>query len=234
MPICYSLIEQDMGQRCFAAKTPKIIAPAAIFSGILIFLTSLLAIVFGILARQYEISIASGSDILLLSIQALTSPLVTHLFMATIVMAVISTSDSLLCSISAHLSSDFLAIDRLPEKKQLNISRWITFSIGISALVFIFLFNNIVTLLMFAYKLSVSILCVPIVMAVFRPKPSRAGALASIITGFTCFVLFSIWPISIPTEIIALGASILSFALGHFVEINILKPMLLPQTKDNG
>lgn len=217
MPFCFMLIEQDMGQRCFAARTPGVIAPAAITSGLVLFLCSGIAVTFGVIAAQSGIESPADSSILIAAMTQLTNPWVATLFMGVIVMAIASTADSLLCSIGSHLSCDFLALNTLPEKTQLILSRLVTFLTGISALLFVYLFDSVVEVLIFSYELSVSVLLVPIVMAVLKKKPCRGGALLAMVSGMAGFVLFRILEIPLPKELATLSLSFFGYAIGWVV-----------------
>ena len=192
MPLCFTLIEQDMGQRCFAAKNPKIIVPAAIIASILLFLSSATSVFFGIAAAYIGIdSSAADSSILITVIGMLTNPIIGSIIICVIVAAIASTADSLICSISMHLAYDFPISQNLNEQKKLLISKLLTLCVGISALIFIYLFNDIVSVLMFSYGISVSAIFVPIVSAVGFRCNSKNGAYFSFIAGFSTFILLS-------------------------------------------
>ncbi|MFN0064799.1 MAG: sodium:solute symporter [Chlamydiales bacterium] len=180
MPLFFMLIEQDMGQRCFAAKSPRTVTYAALIAAGVLFFVSLFPIYFGQLARS--LSILPGESVLMTSIAAFTSPTVFTILIAAILMAIVSTADSLLCSISSNIACDFFQ-----KRESLSLCRWLTFAVGASTLLLSFCFDNVVSMLMFSYQLSVSILFVPIIMALIWKKPSKKIAYTAMIIGAMAF-----------------------------------------------
>ena len=215
MPFCFMLIEQDMGQRCFAAKSAKVVAPAAIVAGLLLMLSSGTAIMFGVLAKEKGVAIAPGTTVLVAAIEALTSPTVATFLMATILMAIVSTADSLLCSISSHLACDLMGAKNLSVAKRLTLSRGLTFGTGLSALALVYYFDSVVTMLMLSYELSVSVLFVPVLMAMVQSTPSRQGAMGAMIAGAVGFVLFRIWTLPLPKEVSTLLLAFVGYLISH-------------------
>src|SRR5690606_18508372 len=153
LPLLFMLIEQDMGQRCFAAKKPRTVTIAAITAGFPLLIVSLVPIYFGRQAAAMGVEIPEGASILITAVRALTNPTVATFVICAILMAVVSTADSLLCSISSNVACDFPRL-----RQSVFASQAITAAVGISTLGLSFLFDNVVTMLMFSYELAVSVL----------------------------------------------------------------------------
>ena len=215
MPLLFTLIEQDMGQRCFAAKNSRIIPFAAITAGVSLFICSSVSIYFGILAKRYNLQFSDGASILLESVKTFTNPLATTLFMGAIFMAVISTADSILCAISSNLSYDFLSSKKIKTNKQLRLSRLLTLATGLLSLAIGFFFNNVVGMLILSYELSVCTLFVPIIAAILMKKPSKLAAFLSIIAGGLGFITFRFISTPIPKELLTISLSFLGFIVGQ-------------------
>lgn len=211
MPLFFMLIEQDMGQRCFAAKNPKTVSIAAISSAVLLFIVSLVPIFLGTMASRLGLEINPGSSVLITAVQTLTNPIVSTILICAILMAVVSTADSLLCSVSSNIICDFPLLG-----KKTFTSRAITLLIGVSTFALAFAFSNVVVILMFAYQLAVSTLFVPVTMAVWTKHPTKRSALVSMIVGGFSFAILHIWTLSVPRELIALGFSFITFTLSEF------------------
>ncbi|NGX27867.1 MAG: Sodium/glucose cotransporter [Candidatus Anoxychlamydiales bacterium] len=218
MPLLFMLIEQDMGQRCFAAKKPKVISASAIVAGILLLASSSIAIYFGVLAKKLGIQALGNASILIESVKALTNPLVATLFMGAIFMAVISTADSILCSIGSNLSYDFLVSKKISEKNQVRISRMLTLITGLGSLGLVYIFDNVVTMLMLAYELSVCILFVPIIAALLSKNPSRLGAYLSMASGAIGFGVFRFISVPIPKEVLTISLSFIGYMIGRQID----------------
>nr|NGX31159.1 hypothetical protein [Chlamydiota bacterium] len=148
-------------------------------------------------------------------VKTFTNPFVTTLFMGAIFMAVISTADSILCSISSNLSYDFLSLKKITPNKQLKLSRLLTLCTGLISLAFGFFFNNVVAMLILSYEFSVCTLFIPIFAAIWMKNPSKLAAFLSIIAGALGFIIFRFFPPPIPKELLTISLSFLGFLVGQ-------------------
>ncbi|MDE3046349.1 MAG: sodium:solute symporter family protein [Verrucomicrobiota bacterium] len=214
MPLLFAALEQDTGQRCFAAKSESVLRRSAFTAGGLTFLTCLVPIYFGILAQRWGLSPENGSSVLMGAIQLTTSPVMAALVGAAIMAAILATADSLLNAISSNLSQDFAFL----KKRSLNATRVVSVSIGALAIFVSFYFSNVVDLLIQAYELSVCTLVVPLLAALFKKSRGefRSAAL-SIALGAFGFFLFRIIPVEFPREVGAIALSLIGYAIGEFL-----------------
>ena len=206
MPLLFMLIEQDMGQRCFAAKKPITVSLASILAALALLACCLCPIYFGVEAAKAGIVAPEGSSVFIASIKGLTNPTIATILVCAVLMAIISTADALLNSICSNLSLDFPIL----KKRSVRFSQALTFLVGITTFVLSFIFNNVLTMLMFSYELSVSVLCVPVLMATLKKNPSKSSALVSMAVGGAGFLFFRGLPYK---ELWTLGAAFLSFIL---------------------
>lgn len=211
MPLAFMFIEQDMGQRCLAAKKPQTVSRAALIAAIITMVTTIVPIYLGNKARLMGLNIDSGNSVLMTTIQALTSPSIAAFFSCAILMAIISTADSLICSISSNLVYDF----PLFKKKSIRWAQLLTCIIGMSSLAISFYCDDVVSVMILSYELSVSILFVPIVMAILSRGATKQAAYVSMIAGGLSFVLFRIYPSPIPRELCTLILSACGFITGQ-------------------
>ncbi len=228
LPFLFMIIEQDMGQRCFAAKTPKIVTVSTLLAAIVFFICSIFPIFFGFLAKKLHIVVPEGQSILMVSIMKTTNPIVSAIFACAIFMIVISTADSLLCSISSNISFDFPIFSNAKEnnKKSVLLAQTITFCVGILATFVSYFFDNVVNLIINSYKISIVTLFVPVFMAIISNRKFHfLSAWLSIFFGGLTFVLTILvkidWPI--PEEILCLLSSFLGFLLGSINSIKKYK-----------
>jgi SSS family solute:Na+ symporter len=211
MPLLFMIIEQDMGQRCFAGGSPRIVSLATFWAGIGTFLVCLVPIFFGVLAKSQGMQAPQGSSILITAIAQLTNPWIAALAGCAILAAIISTAGSLITAISSNLSSDF-SKDRSLKSVQL-----ITGAISICAIFFAFYFDNVVDVLIQSYDLSVSCLFIPIVVGLFKKRGHFLSALLSILMGSAAFILFRFMPIPFPRELASIALSGTGFLLGELL-----------------
>lgn len=217
MPCLFMLIEQDMAQRCFSAKTPTVVRRAAIGSAILIFLICIVPISIGLLGRAGGIAVTQGHSVFITLVQALTSPMVTAAVACAVMMAIISTAVSLIHSISSNLTQDFQATTE-STPRQLMVSRFVTLGVGFAALFVSRYFDNIVGVLIQSYELSVACLFVPVLMSLLKKQNGSLPASLAIAFGATAFGLFRLIEAPIPKEIIELAASAVGFAIGQALQ----------------
>lgn len=180
MPFCFMLIEQDIGQRLFAAKNRRSIRLACLSACLIMMLTTALPIALGNLARQIGCAAPDDSSILLTVISHVSSPAFSSIFACAILMAILSTADSLLCSITSNLAFDFPLSKSAPTYLQTHAPKFITLIVGLAGVIFSYLFNQVIDVLIFSYELSVAILFVPVVFGFLWPGARKQAAIASI------------------------------------------------------
>lgn len=189
MPLLFVIIGQDMGQRCFAADSSKTIAFASFWAAVFLLALSAIPTFIGTLAASTQFVSPNTGSTIMNFIQFNTNPYVTALFAAAILMAIVSTADSLLCSISLNVSQDIVPKVFPTHLNDIKTSKIITLVIGISAILCSFLFENIIPLMVFAYKVSIYALFVPIFMSTIFHNPNKYLAHISIIFGICLFMI---------------------------------------------
>lgn len=214
MPLMFMIIEQDMGQRCFAGGSPRIVSRASLWAGIFTLIICLIPIFFGVLGKTLGIAVPEGASVLMTVIEKTTNPWVTAFVGCAVLAAIISTASSLISAISSNLSNDFIK-----RQNTIPISQGITAVISIGALFFAFYFNNVVDLLIQSYELSVSCLFIPILAALFKRQGNFLAALLSILFGALGFCLFKIYPIPFPREIASVLLSFGGFWIGELIAL---------------
>lgn len=176
-PMLFMIIGQDMGQRCAAATNPRTVTKATLLAATIYGTISLVPGMIGILAVQQGIVVPENHSILLMTITTLTNPTLSALAACAILMAILSTADSLLCAISSNVAMDF------KKDVSVNQAKVITFVIGLSALVFSFAVTDIVPTMILAYRTSIYMLFWTILFGVFTESPPKQLAYLNMIAG---------------------------------------------------
>lgn len=210
----FSLIEQDLAQKFFAAKTALTATIAAFLASFIITLFACIPLYFGIFAKIKNINVPAGVSPLLPFIEKISSEFVYALIVCALIAAIASTADSLLCAISSHIAQDFSKF--LPTQRKLLISKLITFVTGACALALSFYISgDIISVLEQSYRFSISCLFVPTVIAYFTENVRQGAALVAIVCGSLSFIGVQIFlPHSIMQDIIPLALSLLGYILG--------------------
>lgn len=218
LPMLFTVLGQDMGQRCFAGASQKIVSKAAFFAGICGMFICMIPVFLGTLANTMELEPAKGSSVLMAVVAKTTNPWLTALMGCAVLAAVVSTATSLITAISSNLLGDFQfkTLEGVGSFKWVQI---ITCSISIVAVFFAFYFDNIVDLFMMSYELSISCLAVPLFVALFKKEGCLLGAFLAVLFGATGFIIFNFYPIDFPKEIAAILLSCLGYACGNLVSL---------------
>ena len=187
MPLLFMVIEQDMGQRCFAAKSARIVSWAAGSAAVCVLSVCIIPVYLGVVAKTMNLPIVEGASVLMTVAQATTTPTLSALMGCAVLAAIVSTATSLINAISSNLTQDF----ELPFlKNNVRTSRLVTAVIAFSGIFVSYLFNNVVDLLILSYELSISCLFVSVFAAMLKGKGEKLSAILSIALGAVGYFLF--------------------------------------------
>jgi SSS family solute:Na+ symporter len=214
MPLLFMVIEQDMAQRCFAARSPRVVSRAAAYAALCTCLVCLIPVFLGILGKQVGIVVPAGSSVFMDVVQALTNPSLAALIGCAVLMAILSTAISLLNAVSSNLSQDF-KFDLMQGSQSIQLSRRITAGIGLLAVGGSFYAGAIVDLLIQSYELSVYCLFIPVSAALFLSRGHALSAWMAFILGGVGFCLTRLISFEIPKEIVSLILSGIGYALAE-------------------
>lgn len=219
MPTLFCLIEQDLAQCFFAARNQKVAVMSAIYSSVFLLLFSVAPVYFGMKARLDALPILGNANPLIVTLDALCTPLIFSLAVIALIAAISTTANSLLCAVSGNLSLDF-DLAWLNPKHKLRVSKLITLCAGLSALIFAYsITERIVGILTVSYELSVSCLLVSSVVAYYKKDVYKSAAALSIAAGLCGFVLFRVMPLpGINREVATLVLSGIGYILGALLK----------------
>ena len=226
MPLLFVIIGQDMGQRCFAAKSPQTVSRATLCAGVCAFCVAVVPVYFGMLAKSLGMAIPSGASVLMVTMEQTTNPVLMALVACAVLAAVVSTADSLINAISSNLAQDFdLAI--FSKKESIRTVKIVTAVISVMAIFFSFYSTSIIGIMVQSYELSLSCLFVPICASLFRKKGNFISALLAILCGGVSFCLFQFLAPPFSKEILSI---LLSFG-GYLIGEMIAKPLEKTEVK---
>lgn len=216
MPLFFMVIEQDIGQRCFAGSSPKVVSKAALAAGICVLILCIVPIYFGTLAQTMGLKVPSGGSVLMSAVSATLPETFAALVGCAILAAIISTATALMNAISSNISSDF-EIERFKTAAGVRLMRLLTAGISFSAIAVASFFDNIVDMLIQSYELSVSCMFVPVLAALFKRNGNFISGALAFLCGSLGFVLFRVYPIDFPREIASLFLSVLGYGAGELI-----------------
>ncbi len=177
IPMLFMLIEQDMAQRAFSAKTPKDASFSCIVSAVCLFVLAIIPTAFGLVARQMNLDPQGGSVFIVLA-KTLAPSWVFIAASSAVLLAILSTASSILLAVSSNAVQDIRRLSHLSPKSM-------TLFTGIIAGAFSYLGNDIISWMVASYEISVHTLFVPIIGALFLPKKylTEKAALYAILFG---------------------------------------------------
>tara|TARA_R110002110_G_C13469647_1_gene720025 strand:- start:5783 stop:7078 length:1296 start_codon:yes stop_codon:yes gene_type:complete len=213
-PCCYLLIEQDMVQRFGAAQNLKSIKVAIIWTLFGTFCIASVPLLIGLIAKNQSLVIADNSSVLITFVKIGFSPWLYNIILFVLLMAIVSTVDSILCAISCLISCDNLFKSKSNNSYFKNSA--ITITIGTLTLLGSLFASSVLKTLVFSYGLTASALFVPVSFALLGFSNSKLGACFSVIFGIFTYCILTV--INDDLTIWALLASGFGFYLGMMIE----------------
>ncbi len=214
-PVLFSLIEQDLAQRFFAAKNQRVATISALIAAAFLLVFAAIPMLLGIYANMIGISFSAGQSPLVLLLQARLPGFAMTSVACALLAAICSTADSLLGAASSNLIADFGTIN---QRYALWTSRLITFLLGALALLVAWNFDNVIGVIIKSYEISISALFIPLIIAMYSKNPSPLGAKLSVCGGFLSFLAASSLANDWPPTALALLVSALAFWAGTIIE----------------
>jgi len=220
VPALFCLIEEDLAQKFFSARTQRIAGISALCASILLILFSFVPFYFGIEAQLLGIVQVGSVSPLLPVLKALTNNIFFTVALCGLLAAITSTSDSLLCAISSTLTKP--AAHLLSLEPSIHVSRFIVFVAGIFTLAVSYLFpQEIINVLVGSYEISICALFIPFLGSLFLKERYSTAALAAAVTGLILFFLFRI-PLSHVPQVLHDVARVLSTYAPHATGITLI------------
>ena len=186
--IMYTLIGQDFYQRLFAARDEKIAVRAAALAGGILILYAAFPAIAGMAARGVFGADIEPSQAIPMLVAEVLPAWIGAIVVAAIIGAIMSTADSLLVAGTSHLTHDIFGKLMRPDlagdtRRMLLISRIGTVVIGLLALFLALYIQRIIDLLLLSYTMYAAGVFVPVVLGLYWPRGTAAGAVAGIAGG---------------------------------------------------
>ena len=186
--IMYTLIGQDFYQRLFAARDEKIAVRAAALAGGILILYAAFPALAGMAARGIFGADIEPSQAIPMLVAEVLPAWIGAIVVAAIIGAIMSTADSLLVAGTSHLTHDIFGKLMRPDlagdtRRMLLISRIGTVVIGLLALFLALYIQRIIDLLLLSYTMYAAGVFVPVVLGLYWPRGTAAGAVTAIAGG---------------------------------------------------
>ena len=169
------LIGQDIWQRVFTARSANVARFAGLGAGVYCVLYGVTGALIGM----------AGKIVLPVGVSGLVA--------AAALAALMSTASACLLASSTIALEDVLPAIRRKPSGGLAAGRFTTLFMGAVMLGLAFVVRDVLAALTLAYNLLVGGMLIPLVGAIFWPRATSAGAIASMLTGSLCVVGLMIW-----------------------------------------
>jgi len=231
IPICGSLIAQEMVSRVFSAKSYRVAKRSSIIAGTLYILIGLLPLSLGLIGYYLLPNLEYPEQILPLIAQKYFSPVLYIVFAGALISAVLSTVDSTLLASSALMSHNviFPSFRISNEKQKLRITRLNVLLSGIIAYILATKAEGVYNLVKDASAFGSSGIFVVFIFGLIGKFGNGLSAISSVLTGSIVWLLSYYifgWELS---YLISLGSALFIFVLSGFSEKLILS--LIPALK---
>lgn len=218
VPAAYVLIEQDMAQNIFAARSPRVAVVGSLLAALFMIGFSIIPVFYGMKANLLGIAVPCDGNPLVCLFDQLYSPFVVTFVVYGVFAAIISTADALLCAISSHVVQDFTEDH---SRSKLLLSKTTTLIVGCITLAIGRIYSNVLDLILASTNMAVVGLLVPLLVAYLLPtRCSRLGAWLALISGLSALLIFThTTAITTPSpEATALLTSALAYCIGYAID----------------
>ena len=212
------LIGQDIWQRVFTAKSPKVATWGGVTSGLYCLVYAVAGAVIGLAGKALYPNIANKDEAFATIVENLLPTGVRGLVLAAALAAMMSTSSGALIACATVMSND---IWRRKTDSDVHNNRMFTLVIGIVAIAIAVALNDVVAALTVAYNILVGGLLVAIIGGLVWKRGTRIGAMVSMASGALTAIGFMVLVDVYANEAIyySLGVSLVTY-----VAVSLLTP----------
>ncbi|MCP2254643.1 solute:Na+ symporter, SSS family [Prauserella aidingensis] len=210
------LIGQDIWQRVFTARSPRVSTYGGIGAAVYCALYALAGAVIGMAAKSLYPDLDNADDAFATNVRDLLPSGLRGLVLAAALSALMSTASGALIACSTVSTNDILPrLLRRELRGGVGANRITTLVLGLVAIAMAMIVTDVVAALTVAYNILVGGLLVAILGGLLWRRGTRAGALASMITGSVVVVVSMITEGLLANEPIyyGLGASLVVYVV---------------------
>lgn len=219
-----SLASQDIFQRANAARSETVAVRSTLFGAFLYLLFAMLPLYLGLVVLKLEPELVGiDAQNALLALVAGHAPLwLQVLFYGALISAIFSTCSGALLAPSSILAENLvkpLLLPQADDRTLLWLSRASVLVMSVFATVLALRSGDIYALVAESSILGAVSILVPMLFALFVPRASMVGAVASMVLGLLAYLWFAyglddFW---IPPMFMGIGASLLAMGLGQWL-----------------
>ncbi len=215
-----SIAGQDIFQRVMASKSEKVAVRASIISSIMYLTVAMLPLLLALAARTLDPTLlresTDGQMVIPGLISKYASPLVQVLLFGALLSAILSTASSALLAPSAILGENIIRprLKKVSDKQLLLVTRLSVLFVAAISLGMALRRGNIYELVGEAASVGLVSLFVPLTAGIFWKKANKTGAIASLVAGFSVWIIVSLLNPPVESILFGVAASCLAMIIG--------------------
>ena len=220
IPICGSLIAQEMVSRVFSAKSHIVAKRSSLMAGSLYILIGLIPLSFGLIGFTIFPDLEQPEQILPMIAQKYLSPVLYIIFAGALISAILSTVDSTLLASSALMSHNIIFpwLKVKNEKKKLRISRLNVTLAGIIAYILATKAEGVYNLVKDASAFGSSGIFIVFIFGLIGKFGNGFSAISTVVAGSVIWI-FAHYIFGVEfSYLISLGSALLVFVLSALSE----------------
>ncbi|MCS7054167.1 MAG: sodium:solute symporter family protein [Ignavibacterium sp.] len=221
IPICGSLIAQEMVSRVFSAKNHKVAQRSSLIAGTIYILIGLIPLSLGLIGLNMFPNLEHPEQILPMIAKEFLSPMFYVIFIGALISAILSTVDSALLSSSALLSHNivFPSFKIKDENKKLKISRINVVLAGVVAYLLATKADGVYELVKDASAFGSSGIFIAFIFGLIGKFGNGKSAISSVVVGsLAWFISYYIYEFEY-SYVLSLMIALIVFVIVGFLEI---------------
>jgi SSS family solute:Na+ symporter len=210
--------------RALASKTTRISGNGFILAGLFSVVWFMVMISLGVVGRNIVPTVGDEDKVLLNLVKSIMPPEGYMLLLVILVSVVMSSLDSLLNAGAVAFAEDIVKpFVKLTDRSALNVGRWATVVIAAIAAAGAVFVPSIIAGLLICYTIWASAILPALIIGLWAKRPRPLAAIMSMSVGILVAMIAIIFLFVFPGEIEViiipgLGAALLAYALGHWIE----------------
>ncbi|MFT5501156.1 MAG: SSS family solute:Na+ symporter [Woeseiaceae bacterium] len=200
-----SLAAQDTLQRSFASKNESVAQNSAYLAAIGYLTIGVIPVLLGMIGFVAMPGLADPETVVPQLALMHLPPFLMAVFISALLAAIMSSSDSAILASSSIITATVAPVFKssMNERQRLNMARWSVPAIGVLALLVALELQVVYDLVLGALGVILAVLVVPTLLAMWWPKANRAGAVASMLTGFVVWIGLPFVAPGMPSDLLA-------------------------------
>jgi SSS family transporter len=234
IPICGSVLSQELVARVLASRSPEVARRACIQGGLLYLAVGLIPVFIGLLGFQLVPGLEQPEQILPRLAREHLNTFLYIIFAGALISAILSTVDSALLAASALVSHNLIvpAVKTISDQGKVRVARIVVMACGIIAFVLALHADRVYTLVEEASAFGSAGIFIVVVFGLFTRFGGSMSAAVTLLTGMSAWIVgHHVLDLRAP-YLLSLATALVSYVLAGYLEKRRPKSWLMVKRKD--